>query len=114
MPQNTSPLAMVLTTTSTLEHANEIASQLIHERLAACVQISGPIRSFYRWQGKLECDEEYRLVIKTRVDLWGKLESTLLRLHPYDVPQILMLNVDAASAPYRDWLLQETIEPENE
>ncbi len=82
-------------------------SALIERRLAACVQISGPITSVYRWQEKIETGSEWRCEIKTRMAHYAAVESAIRELHSYDVPEILALPVVAGSQAYLDWLRGE-------
>lgn len=98
----------VVTTTATKADAQRIAEQLVARRLAACVQIDGPLESWYRWQGKLEQATEWRCAIKTRSSLFAQVEQALRELHPYDEPEILAFEVTAGSAGYLAWLEGET------
>ena len=84
-----------------------LARALVESRLAACVQILGPIQSHYRWRGRIERAREWLLLIKTRGVLLDALEAELQRLHPYEVPEILAIPVQSAHAPYLDWLRRE-------
>ncbi len=102
-------LALVLSTTGDIESATMIANQLIAERLAACVQITGPLQSVYRWQNSVETATEYRLMIKTSLHCWERLRDRLKQLHPYDEPQIVMLAIDDAVDGYRQWVINETL-----
>jgi periplasmic divalent cation tolerance protein len=97
----------IITTTPTIDDARRIATALVERRLAACVQIVGPIESVYRWQGKIETAQEFQCWIKTRGDLYSEVVRLLKELHPYEVPEILTVIVEA-SKPYLDWLSQET------
>ena len=108
MPEFDDAIAMVLTTTSTLDEAELIGKMLVEERLAACVQISGPITSVYRWEGAIETATEFRLVAKTRVACWPKLKQRLSEVHSYDEPQVILVRIDAAAEGYAKWLLDET------
>ena len=101
-------LIVCLTTVASMQDADRIALLLLDHSLAACVQIAGPIRSHYIWQGQRHCDEEYRLVIKTTAKSWPKLKAELLEIHPYDEPQVLSLSVDDATEGYRDWVVAQT------
>ena len=94
----------VSTTTENAEQAQAIARALVDQKLAACVQISGPISSVYRWQGKICEGEEYKCTCKTSRPLVETLVKHLLKLHPYDVPEILINDVDGCSEEYRQWL----------
>ena len=84
-----------------------MATALVERKLAACCQIVGPIKSIYRWQGKLEQAAEYQVWIKTRRDRWNDLELAVQELHPYDVPELLLVEVTAASALYAKWLHEQ-------
>jgi len=101
----------VLTTTARREEAERIARELVELRLAACVQIAGPITSIYHWQGKIETGEEWQCLAKTRSDLFARVEEAIRRIHPYEVPEILAIPVVAGSASYLTWLDAETTNP---
>ncbi|HEX7448584.1 MAG TPA: divalent-cation tolerance protein CutA [Pirellulales bacterium] len=94
-------------TTPTPEVAQAIAERLLADRLAACVQIAGPIESRYRWQGKLEVAQEWQCTVKSRLDLFPRLEAVVRTLHPYDVPEILATPVTDGHAAYLAWLDHE-------
>jgi len=85
-----------------------IARALLEERLAACVNMLPGVRSLYRWQGKIEDDRELLLVIKTASDRYSELEQRIRALHPYQVCEVLALDVAEGSQPYLDWLRGET------
>ena len=97
----------VITTVAKEEDGRRLAEQLVEGRLAACVQIVGPITSVYRWQGKIEAEGECQLFIKTRHDLYGELEAWLTANHPYEVPEILALPVISGGKAYLEWLQEE-------
>jgi periplasmic divalent cation tolerance protein len=101
-------LRVILTTTGVEEHALSIARVLVSERLAACVNIVGPIRSVYRWRDAIEDEREYLLIIKTRATLYMKVERRLRELHTYEMPEVLALTADRGSPPYIKWLLEST------
>jgi len=103
-----SPLAIVLTTVESTKDADELARLLVDQSLAACVQIDGPIVSHYRWAGKVERAEEYRLTIKTTRDAWPRLQEKLAKAHPYDEPQIIMMGAADSSDGYRAWVVDQT------
>ena len=98
----------VVTTTALREEAERIARELVEARLAACVQIVGPILSTYRWQDKIETGEEWQCWAKTRGELFARVEAAIRRIHPYEVPEILAVPVVAGSANYLAWLEAET------
>jgi periplasmic divalent cation tolerance protein len=99
---------IVLCTAGREAEARSIAHQLVDERLAACVNIVGPIRSVYRWREAVEDEPEFLLIIKTRARLFGRMERRLLELHSYQVPEVLALAPSSGSAPYLRWLLEAT------
>ncbi len=98
----------IATTTPTKELAQQIALALVERRLAACVQIAGPIESVYRWQGEIETAAEWQCVIKTRAELFSEVESAIRQLHAYAIPEILATPVVAGSSGYLEWLATET------
>lgn len=95
---------IVFTTTETAEDAHQLARELVERHLAACVQIVGPIRSVYRWEGKIESAEEFRCEIKTNAEQWDELERVLSSMHPYDVPEIVAVPLSQLSQPYANWM----------
>ena len=99
----------VVTTTDTRETAERIARFLVEKRLAACVQIDGPIRSLYRWKGHVEEATEWRCVIKSRSDLFGAIRDAIFGMHPYEVPEIVATELDQVAESYRQWLEDETL-----
>ena len=101
-------LRAILTTTGTEEQALSIARSLVSERLAACVNIIGPVRSVYRWRDAIEDEREYLLLIKTRATLYMKVETRVRELHTYEVPEVIALSLDRGSPPYIKWLLEST------
>ena len=97
----------VVTTAGSKEEANKIANALVARRLAACVQVSGPITSTYHWQGKIETSQEWVCVIKSLASKYPALEAAIYELHSYDVPEILATSVVAGHRGYLDWLAAE-------
>ncbi len=98
-------LRVGLCTAPDRESALRIARTLVDERLAACVNVVSQVTSVYRWHGKTEESDELLLIIKTaeQVDL-EKLKDRLLTLHPYDVPELLLLPVSYGLDKYLDWI----------
>lgn len=88
--------------------AQKIAKSLVKEKLAACVNISTSLESIYSWKGKICQEKEYLLFIKTKASLYKKLEKRLLELHPYEVPEIIALPIQAGSSQYLEWISKET------
>lgn len=94
----------VMTTVATREDADKIAASLVEQRLAACVQVLGPITSTYRWQGVVQTSQEWLCLAKSRRDLYPQLEEAIRRVHPYQVPEILAIPVIVGSTSYLAWL----------
>jgi periplasmic divalent cation tolerance protein len=97
----------VATTTAEKQDAEALAQAVLERRLAACVQLSGPIESRYWWNNRLETAAEWMLIIKTRRDLYKPLEKLLLELHPYDQPEIIATPIVEVSAGYLKWLHEQ-------
>ncbi len=95
---------IVLSTHPDAEGAERLAETLVREELAACVNIVPGIRSIYEWRGELLRDAELLMVIKSRTDRYAELERRLAELHPYEVPEIIRLPLDAGYPPYLQWL----------
>ncbi len=96
----------ILTTTDGKANADVLARTLVERKLAACVQVVGPIESTYRWKGKMETAAEWLCVIKTRSTLYEKVEQTIRENHPYEVPEIVALPIVQGSQSYLDWIGQ--------
>jgi len=88
--------------------AERLARALVERRLAACVQITGPIQSLYRWKDEIETAEEWLCLIKTRRDLYEAVERAIVELHHYETPEIVALPIVAGSASYVNWIGTET------
>lgn len=98
---------VVLTTVGQKEAAEKLAQELVERRLAACVNIVGPIRSVYRWRDQIENQAEFLLMIKTTAACASQLRSALKALHPYELPECVELAVDGGSEEYLAWLAAE-------
>ena len=98
----------VSTTADSRQHAEQTADVLVERRLAACVQIVGPIKSVYHWQGKIERGEEWFCVAKTRRALYDQVEAAIREIHPHDEPEIIATEIVAGSRGYLDWIDRET------
>ena len=94
----------VSTTTETKQAAQEIAAALVQQRLAACVQVSGPVESVYRWQGKVQQSQEWLCTAKTRASLLPRVEAAIRGLHNYECPEIVAVPIADGSAAYLAWL----------
>ena len=99
---------LVLTTVAATADADTLARSLVTERLAACVNVLPAMQSTYRWKDAVEVETERQLLIKTASDRIDQLRDRLLALHPYDVPEFLILALDGGSAAYLAWLMQST------
>jgi len=99
---------LVLCTCPSQSDADAIATALLEERLAACVnQLSG-IKSLYRWEGRVMQDDEILLLIKTSADLFENLEKAIKTRHPYETPEIIAVPIRAGSAEYLRWIGEST------
>jgi periplasmic divalent cation tolerance protein len=99
---------IVLTTLSAEGDAENLAANLVEERLAACVNILPSMRSVYRWKNAVERADERQLVIKTTRAQVTQIENRLRTLHPYDVPEFVVLPIEAGSTDYLSWLAEST------
>ena len=94
----------VLTTAGSEEEAGCIASLLVERRLAACVQVVGPITSRYRWQGQVEEEREWQCLAKTTRDAYDAVEKAIREAHSYDEPEIVATPILAGSPGYLAWI----------
>ena len=93
-----------MVTTANKQEAQKIAQHLLKARLIACANILGPVSSHFHWSGKIERAEEYLVFMKSRSDLFEKIEAKVKSLHSYEVPEILALRVVKGSKGYLSWL----------
>jgi periplasmic divalent cation tolerance protein len=98
----------VLITASKEDEAARIAKDIVTSRLAACVNILKGMRSIYRWQGKIEDEDEVLMIVKTRRDLFVELSKRVKELHSYSVPEIIALPVIEGAEEYLNWIKEET------
>jgi periplasmic divalent cation tolerance protein len=99
-----SDYVQVLTTAGSEEEAGEIASLLVERRLAACVQVVGPITSRYRWQGGVEEEREWQCLAKTTRTAYEAVEAAIREVHSYDEPEIVATPIVAGAAGYLAWI----------
>jgi periplasmic divalent cation tolerance protein len=99
---------VALTTAPNAEVGAILARALVEERLAACVNVLPGVRSFYHWDDAIQDDPEVVLIIKTRAERCEALAARIQDLHPYDVPEVLVLPAIGGSAPYLGWIETET------
>jgi len=100
------PMQLAWTTLGERADAAKLAQAAVEQGLAACVQIEGPIRSVYRWQGKLEEAQEFRLCFKLLPEHSAALEALVHRLHPYDIPEWVCVDTAHVSEKYLSWAQQ--------
>ena len=100
---------IVLTTTGSREEAEKIAHALVERRLAACVNIVGPIHSVYRWQGKVESADEHLLLIKTTSTGFDAVARAIRELHSYELPECIELAIEHGSPDYLTWIEQSVV-----
>ena len=98
---------VVYTTVATQDKAERIARALVETRLVSCAQMS-PITSIYSWKGDICHEPEILLTLRTRKDLYSKIETTIKSMHSYETPQIIALPILAGSADYLAWISKET------
>jgi periplasmic divalent cation tolerance protein len=101
----------VVTTVADQADAKRIAAALVAQRLAACVQVSGPIESTYRWKDQIEKSQEWVCAIKTQHVLFPEVEAAIRELHSYDEPEIIALPIIAGSQGYLDWIAESVTSP---
>lgn len=94
----------VLTTAGSEEEAQRLSSALVERRLAACVQVVGPVSSRFRWQGEIEEATEWQCVAKTETRLYPRVEAAIREVHSYEEPEILATPVVAGGAGYLKWV----------
>lgn len=95
---------IVLTTTGSPEEARKIAEELLGRELAACVNIVPGITLIYKWQGKVQRDQEYLLIIKTTGAAFPRVRDAIKELHSYEVPECIALNIEDGLPEYLNWL----------
>jgi periplasmic divalent cation tolerance protein len=101
----------VATTVESEEDAERIGAALVERRLAACVQVLGPIVSRYRWQGEVERAREWQCLAKTEASRYPQVEAAIRELHSYDEPEIVATPIVAGSKGYLDWI-SDSLEPD--
>jgi periplasmic divalent cation tolerance protein len=99
---------LVLTTCPGTISAKKIAQELVTGKMAACVNIVPGIQSYFSWVGKVDTANEHMLIIKTTLDAYDALEKRLIKLHPYELPEIIAVPIEAGSAAYLDWITKNS------
>jgi len=95
---------IALTTCPNNDIATQLAQAVVEKQLAACVNIVPGIQSVYQWQGKIENDSEFLLMMKTNRDKIESLQTYILEQHPYEITEFITLNIESGSAAYLDWI----------
>ena len=95
---------IILTTTASREEAQKIARSLVERKLAACVNIVGPIESIYRWKGAMEASEEFLLIIKTTAAAYERVRDLIRLLHSYELPECIQLSIEDGLPNYLEWI----------
>jgi periplasmic divalent cation tolerance protein len=95
---------IVLTTAGTREEAEKIARALVERRLAACVNLLGPIDSVYRWKGALLSAQEWLLLVKTTAAAFDQVHAAIQELHSYELPECIVLPIEGGSPAYLAWI----------
>ncbi|GAA2388609.1 divalent-cation tolerance protein CutA [Streptomyces glaucosporus] len=106
----TAGVLTVLTTTDTPEKADALARGAVEARLAACAQVTGPVTSVYRWEGAVQSEREWQVLLKTTADRYDALEAHLRAAHDYDTPEIIATPVVRGGADYLAWVAAEVRE----
>ena len=99
-----SPYQIVMTTFPDMNRAQQLAEHLITRKLAACVNILPAMTSIYAWQGKLEQGQEYQLLIKTEQNCSNEVQKEIKQVHPYELPEIIVVPILAGYKPYLNWI----------
>ena len=95
---------IILSTTGSRDEAQKIARALVERKLAACVNIVGPIESVYRWQGAVETSEEFLLIIKTTGNACERVRDLIRTLHSYELPECVQLSIEDGLPKYLEWI----------
>jgi periplasmic divalent cation tolerance protein len=98
-------MMIVLTTTPTIDEAEALATSIVELRLAACVQIIPGVTSVYEWEGSVQKEKEFVLLIKTLEIKWDELREFIEDEHSYSVPEILSIGTEEVSTKYQEWIL---------
>ena len=100
---------LVLTAMPERTGAEALARELLAARLAACIQIGTAVRSLYHWRGEIETADEIPMAIKTRAELYARVEAAIRQNHPYELPEIVAVPICDALPAYLDWITTETV-----
>jgi len=106
-----SDTVLILTTVPSIDLGEQIGRALVEAGLAACVNVGQPMVSIYRWKGELQRDEECQIVIKTVRGRIDDVQARVSALHPYDLPELLVLPVEGGDPAYLAWVAAESSNP---
>ena len=106
-----SDVSIGLITAPSLEVAKTLATMLLESRCVACVNLVPSIESMYRWEGKIQIDQETLMIVKTTQAAQSRITELIDQAHPYDVPECIFTRIDGGYAPYLSWLKDEVEEP---
>jgi periplasmic divalent cation tolerance protein len=95
---------VVLSTINDRDQAENLAQTLLEERLVACINILGPLTSLYHWQGEITRDQEFLLIMKTTASREAALLSRVQELHPYDIPEVIVVPIETGTPSYLGWI----------
>jgi len=99
---------IIFTAVDSLPAAESIARSLVEERLASCVNIVPGLRSIYRWKAEIRNEAEFLLIIKTSSENSGAAVDRLVKVHPYELPEAVVLDIESGYQPYLDWIVSES------
>ena len=100
---------IILSNTNSMNSAETIANFLVKEKLAACINIIPKIKSIYTWQNKIEKEEEVLMLIKTKQSLFNQVKEKITLLHPYEVPEIIRIDIKEGTNNYLNWIKNNTL-----
>jgi periplasmic divalent cation tolerance protein len=96
--------SVIISTASTRDEAQQIARSLVEKKVAACVNVVGPIDSIYRWKGEVETAQEFLLLIKTEADRFESVRNAIEALHTYETPELIQIAIENGSPEYLNWI----------
>ena len=99
---------LVISTFPDADTARQIGTALVQKQLAACVNITPGIESIFHWKGKLDYEPEILAIFKTSEEAYPALEAALIELHPYDLPEVIAIEIARGSKPYLDWICESS------